>query len=202
MPSFFFCSGLSGKSTSKKWRRSISSQNALVADDKSLIGGLIVATTLSATNQLLGYATWRSKTRLFESTPRILVRNGSRLQRRAGQRASYSLPSCSRRCAEKAVPLSSMCVTPFVATNFKGAIDRSLKQQPMVSLAVAAMLGFVLGACGNHECAVPAGPKRQLGTAALPRARAPGCCAAYDYAYCLCRPAWRCRSDKRASNPS
>ncbi|HWE21938.1 MAG TPA: YetF domain-containing protein [Hyphomicrobiaceae bacterium] len=53
-------------------------QNALVADDKSLIGGLIVATTLFAANQLLGHATWRSKTlaRLFEGTPRILVRNG------------------------------------------------------------------------------------------------------------------------------
>jgi uncharacterized membrane protein YcaP (DUF421 family) len=53
-------------------------QNALVADDKSLIGGLVVAATLFAANQLLGYATWRSKTlaRLFEGTPRILVRNG------------------------------------------------------------------------------------------------------------------------------
>jgi uncharacterized membrane protein YcaP (DUF421 family) len=53
-------------------------QNALVADDKSLIGGLVVAATLFATNQLLGYATWRSKTlaRLFEGTPCILVRNG------------------------------------------------------------------------------------------------------------------------------
>ena len=53
-------------------------QNALVADDKSLIGGLVVAATLFAANQLLGYATWRSKrlARLFEGTPRILVRNG------------------------------------------------------------------------------------------------------------------------------
>lgn len=53
-------------------------QNALVADDKSLVGGLIVAATLFAANQLLGYATWRSKTlaRLFEGTPRVLVRNG------------------------------------------------------------------------------------------------------------------------------
>jgi uncharacterized membrane protein YcaP (DUF421 family) len=53
-------------------------QNALVADDKSLIGGLVVAGTLFAVNQLLGYATWRRKTlaRLFEGTPRILVRNG------------------------------------------------------------------------------------------------------------------------------
>jgi uncharacterized membrane protein YcaP (DUF421 family) len=53
-------------------------QKALVADDKSLIGGLVVVATLFAANQLLGYATWRNKTltRLFEGTPRILVRNG------------------------------------------------------------------------------------------------------------------------------
>jgi hypothetical protein len=30
--------------------------------------------------------------------------------------------------------------------NFKGAVDRSLRQQPMATLAAAAMLGFVLGA--------------------------------------------------------
>jgi ElaB/YqjD/DUF883 family membrane-anchored ribosome-binding protein len=33
-----------------------------------------------------------------------------------------------------------------VASNVKGAVDKSLKQQPMATLAIAAMLGFVLGA--------------------------------------------------------
>lgn len=53
-------------------------QNALIANDKSLTGGFVVAATLFAASQLLGYATWRSKklARLFEGTPRILVRNG------------------------------------------------------------------------------------------------------------------------------
>ena len=53
-------------------------QNALVADDKSLTGGLVVAGTLFAANQLLGHVTWRSKTlaRVLEGTPRVLVRNG------------------------------------------------------------------------------------------------------------------------------
>lgn len=33
-----------------------------------------------------------------------------------------------------------------VAGNLKGAVDRSVKDQPMATLAVAAVLGFVLGA--------------------------------------------------------
>ncbi len=33
-----------------------------------------------------------------------------------------------------------------VAGNMKGAVDKSLKQQPMATLAVAAAVGFVLGA--------------------------------------------------------
>jgi len=33
-----------------------------------------------------------------------------------------------------------------VAGNLKGAIDTSIKDQPMATLAVAAMIGFVLGA--------------------------------------------------------
>lgn len=33
-----------------------------------------------------------------------------------------------------------------VAGNFKGAVDKSVKDQPMATLAVAAVLGFVLGA--------------------------------------------------------
>jgi ElaB/YqjD/DUF883 family membrane-anchored ribosome-binding protein len=33
-----------------------------------------------------------------------------------------------------------------VASNLKGAIDKSVSDQPMATLAVAAMVGFVLGA--------------------------------------------------------
>jgi ElaB/YqjD/DUF883 family membrane-anchored ribosome-binding protein len=33
-----------------------------------------------------------------------------------------------------------------VAGNMKGALDRSIKDQPMATLAMAAVLGFVLGA--------------------------------------------------------
>ena len=53
-------------------------QNALIADDVSLTGGLVVAATLFAANQLLGRVTWRYKAlaRIVEGTPRILVRNG------------------------------------------------------------------------------------------------------------------------------
>jgi ElaB/YqjD/DUF883 family membrane-anchored ribosome-binding protein len=33
-----------------------------------------------------------------------------------------------------------------VAGNFKGAVDKSVKDQPMATLALAAVVGFVLGA--------------------------------------------------------
>jgi ElaB/YqjD/DUF883 family membrane-anchored ribosome-binding protein len=33
-----------------------------------------------------------------------------------------------------------------VAGNFKGALDKSVSEQPMATLAIAAILGFVLGA--------------------------------------------------------
>jgi ElaB/YqjD/DUF883 family membrane-anchored ribosome-binding protein len=33
-----------------------------------------------------------------------------------------------------------------VAGNIKGAVDRSVKDQPMATLAMAAVVGFVLGA--------------------------------------------------------
>jgi ElaB/YqjD/DUF883 family membrane-anchored ribosome-binding protein len=36
--------------------------------------------------------------------------------------------------------------TGEVAGNFKGALDKSVKDQPMATLALAAAVGFVLGA--------------------------------------------------------
>jgi ElaB/YqjD/DUF883 family membrane-anchored ribosome-binding protein len=33
-----------------------------------------------------------------------------------------------------------------VAGNFRGALDKSISEQPMATLAIAAVLGFVLGA--------------------------------------------------------
>jgi hypothetical protein len=49
---------------------------------------------------------------------------------------------------------------------------------------------------------VPAGQNGGCAPRRSPRARALGCSAAHDHTYSQCRPAWRCRSDKRASNPS
>ena len=53
-------------------------QNALIADDKSLVGGLLSAVTLVAIGHIVGYASWRSKKagRFFEGAPRILIRHG------------------------------------------------------------------------------------------------------------------------------
>ena len=53
-------------------------QGALIADDKSLVGGLIAAATLIALGHVVGYLSWRSKQmeRFFEGAPRVLVRNG------------------------------------------------------------------------------------------------------------------------------
>jgi uncharacterized membrane protein YcaP (DUF421 family) len=53
-------------------------QNALVADEKSVTGGLVVAGTLFGISQLMGYVTWKSKRaeRLLDGAPRVLVRHG------------------------------------------------------------------------------------------------------------------------------
>ena len=53
-------------------------QGALIADDKSVTGGVIAAATLFGASQIVGYVTWRSKkaARLLEGAPRVLVRNG------------------------------------------------------------------------------------------------------------------------------
>jgi uncharacterized membrane protein YcaP (DUF421 family) len=53
-------------------------QGALVADDKSMTGGLIAAATLFGASEVVGYVSWRSKraSRALEGTPRVLVRNG------------------------------------------------------------------------------------------------------------------------------
>jgi len=53
-------------------------QNALVADDKSVTTGIMAAATLFGLSQLVGFMSLRSKKaeRLFEGTPRVLVRHG------------------------------------------------------------------------------------------------------------------------------
>ena len=53
-------------------------QGALLADDKSLVGGLISAGTLVILAHLMNYAAWHNKKseRFFEGTPKVLVRNG------------------------------------------------------------------------------------------------------------------------------
>jgi uncharacterized membrane protein YcaP (DUF421 family) len=51
---------------------------ALIGEEKSLIGGLVSAATLLAIVQVVNYVSWRSKKveRLFEGTPKVLVRHG------------------------------------------------------------------------------------------------------------------------------
>jgi uncharacterized membrane protein YcaP (DUF421 family) len=51
---------------------------ALIGEEKSLIGGLISAATLLAIVHAMNYAAWRNKKadRLFEGTPKVLVRHG------------------------------------------------------------------------------------------------------------------------------
>jgi uncharacterized membrane protein YcaP (DUF421 family) len=53
-------------------------QNAMIADDKSLVGGLISAATLIAIAQGAGFVSWKSKkaARVIEGAPRVLVRHG------------------------------------------------------------------------------------------------------------------------------
>jgi uncharacterized membrane protein YcaP (DUF421 family) len=50
----------------------------MIGDDKSLIGGLIAATTLFVLVYAVNYVSWRSKNaeRLLEGVPTVLVRNG------------------------------------------------------------------------------------------------------------------------------
>jgi uncharacterized membrane protein YcaP (DUF421 family) len=51
---------------------------SLIADDKSLTGGLVSAATIVVTVQIIGYFTWRFRPaeRFIEGVPRILVRHG------------------------------------------------------------------------------------------------------------------------------
>jgi len=55
-------------------------QNAMIGEDKSLVGGLISAGTLIVLAQAMSFASWKSKriARLIEGTPKILVRHGRR----------------------------------------------------------------------------------------------------------------------------
>lgn len=55
-------------------------QNAMIGDDKSLLGGLVCAGTVFALAQLMNRLSWSSKrmARLLEGTPKILIRHGSR----------------------------------------------------------------------------------------------------------------------------
>jgi uncharacterized membrane protein YcaP (DUF421 family) len=53
-------------------------QNALIGEDKSLIGGLISAATLVLIGRAVGFVSWRSKKaeRFFEGSPKVLIRHG------------------------------------------------------------------------------------------------------------------------------
>lgn len=53
-------------------------QNALIGEDKSLLGGLVSAAALIFASRVVSYASWRNgaAARFFEGVPVILVRHG------------------------------------------------------------------------------------------------------------------------------
>jgi uncharacterized membrane protein YcaP (DUF421 family) len=57
-------------------------QNAMIGQDKSLVGGLISAATLFAIAQSMNWLSWHSKrmSRYLEGTPKIIVSHGERLK--------------------------------------------------------------------------------------------------------------------------
>jgi ElaB/YqjD/DUF883 family membrane-anchored ribosome-binding protein len=59
-------------------------------------------------------------------------------------RAADSVEDVAGRVAEQGRAAGQQ--VQEVAGNIKGAVDKSVKEQPMATLAVAAALGFVLGA--------------------------------------------------------
>jgi ElaB/YqjD/DUF883 family membrane-anchored ribosome-binding protein len=59
-------------------------------------------------------------------------------------RAADSVENVASRVAEQGREAGER--VQQVAGNLKGAVDKSVKDQPMATLAVAAMIGFVLGA--------------------------------------------------------
>jgi len=56
-------------------------QNAMIGDDKSLIGGLICAATLLALTQAMNWLSWSSKSisGIIEGRPKVLVSHGTKL---------------------------------------------------------------------------------------------------------------------------
>ena len=56
-------------------------QNAMVGNDKSLIGGLICATTLLALTQAMNWLSWSSKkiSGFIEGRPKVLISHGTKL---------------------------------------------------------------------------------------------------------------------------
>ena len=80
-------------------------QNALVADDKSVTGGLVVAGTLFGINQLIGYATWKSKRaeRFLMGCPASWSATAQSIGRR-WRRSKSRMPNCSKRCDKRDAP--------------------------------------------------------------------------------------------------
>jgi ElaB/YqjD/DUF883 family membrane-anchored ribosome-binding protein len=59
-------------------------------------------------------------------------------------KAAYQAEQVANRVAEQGREAGERMQE--VAGNFKGALDKSIKDQPMATLAMAAVVGFVLGA--------------------------------------------------------
>jgi uncharacterized membrane protein YcaP (DUF421 family) len=94
-------------------------QNAMIGEDKSLIGGLISAGTLIALVQVMGYLSWRSKKiqRLLEGKPTVLVRHGRRHKEMMRERVSISeLTEALRRQYAGQAPIR---VSSIMARSFR-----------------------------------------------------------------------------------
>jgi ElaB/YqjD/DUF883 family membrane-anchored ribosome-binding protein len=76
-----------------------------------------------------------------------LANKASNLAGRAGEqldRVAQDVESTARSFAEQGRQATEQ--VQIVADNFKSAVDKSVKDQPLTTLAMAAGLGFVIGA--------------------------------------------------------
>jgi ElaB/YqjD/DUF883 family membrane-anchored ribosome-binding protein len=85
-----------------------------------------------------------------QQSPGLKEKTSERLENMA-ERATDQLKDVSDRAREAAGQVAEQGRAAGervqeVAGNFKGAVDKSVREQPMATLALAAIAGFVLGA--------------------------------------------------------
>ena len=92
---------------------------------------------------------YRGQTTRFAARPQRKSNRPVREDRRKGHRHVSRRRRPSRafcRPGSRPGPRSRREKFQEVASNLKGAVDNSIKEQPMATLAMVAVLGFVLGA--------------------------------------------------------